>query len=223
MRPRPLPDPIAALAAPAMCPDAAPDGAQFSLGFDAPAARESLFFALLPDAQTAQALHRLGRQLCEAHGLHGRALPPERLHVTLHYLGEYAGIPPRLLRQACAAGQTLAAAPFALAFDQAATFDSRARTRPLVLRGDAEPAPLQALRQALQQQLARHGVAARADGAYLPHMTLAYVDRALAPQRVPALRWQAASLSLLRSVQGQGRYLHEARWPLHADAARSDA
>lgn len=206
-----------------MSPDAAPAGAQFSLGFDAPAARESLFFALLPDAQTAQAVHHLGQQICHGHGLHGRALPPERLHVTLHYLGEYAGIPPRLLQQACAAGQALAAAPFALAFDQAATFDSRARSRPLVLRGDGEPAPLPALRQALQQQLARHGVAPRADGAYLPHMTLAYVDQALAPQHVPALHWQATSLSLIRSVQGQGRYLHEARWPLRADPAQRGA
>ncbi len=206
-----------------MYPDAAPNGAQFSLGFDAPAARESLFFALLPDAQTAQAVHRLGHQLCHDHGLRGRALPPERLHVTLQYLGEYAGIPPRLLQQACAAGQALAASPFDLAFDQVVTFDSRARSRPLVLRGDAEPQPLQALRQALQQQLARHGVAARADGAYLPHMTLAYVEQPLAPQRVPALSWQAASLSLIRSVQGQGRYLHEASWPLLADPGQSGA
>ncbi|MBB5884185.1 RNA 2',3'-cyclic phosphodiesterase [Xanthomonas sp. LMG 8992] len=206
-----------------MSPDAAPAGAQFSLGFDAPAARESLFFALLPDAQTAQAVHHLGQQICHDHGLHGRALPPERLHVTLHYLGEYAGIPPRLLQQACAAGQALAAAPFELAFDQAATFDSRARSRPLVLRGDGEPASLLALRQALQQQLARHGVAPRADGAYLPHMTMAYVDQALAPQHVPALPWQATSLSLIRSVQGQGRYLHEARWPLRADPAQRGA
>ncbi|MET0549641.1 MAG: RNA 2',3'-cyclic phosphodiesterase [Xanthomonas sp.] len=206
-----------------MCPDAAPAGAQFSLGFDAPAARESLFFALLPDAQTAQAVYRLGQQICHAHGVRGRALPPERLHVTLHYLGEYAGIPPRLLQQACAAGQSLAAAPFALAFDQVATFDSRARSRPLVLHGDGEPSPLLALRQALQQQLVRHGVAPRADGAYLPHMTLAYVDEALAPQRVSAPRWQAASLSLIRSVQGQGRYLHEASWPLRAHPAQSGA
>ncbi|MBB5877970.1 2'-5' RNA ligase family protein [Xanthomonas sp. 3498] len=223
MRARPLPDPIAAFAVSAMYPDAAPAGAQFSLGFDAPAARESLFFALLPDAQTAQAVHRLGRQLCHEHGLHGRALPPERLHVTLHYLGEYAGIPPRLLQQACAAGQALSAAPFALAFDQAVTFDSRARSRPLVLRGEGEPAPLLALRQALQQLLVRHGVAPRADGVYLPHMTLAYVDQALAPQRVSALPWQAGSLSLIRSVQGQGRYLHEAHWPLRADPAQRDA
>ncbi|KAB7772915.1 RNA 2',3'-cyclic phosphodiesterase [Xanthomonas sp. LMG 12462] len=206
-----------------MSPDATPAGAQFSLGFDAPAARESLFFALLPDMQAAHAVHSLGQQLCQAHGLHGRALPPERLHVTLHYLGEYAGIPPRLLQQACAAGHALAASPFQLAFDQAVTFDSRARSRPLVLRGDAEPAPLLALRQALQQQLARHGVAPRADGAYLPHMTLAYVDQALAPQQVPALHWQATSLSLIRSVQGQGRYLHEASWPLRAAPAQRDA
>ncbi|WP_369976087.1 RNA 2',3'-cyclic phosphodiesterase [Xanthomonas bundabergensis] len=201
-----------------MAHDASPADAQFSLGFAAPAPRESLFFAVLPDPATAQRAFALGERLRTAHGLRGRALPPERLHLTLHYLGEYAGIPPRLLQQAHAAGQALAAAPFELCFDRVLSFGGRSRARPLVLQGDGEPAALRRLRETLQRQLARQGVATRAEAAYVPHITLAYDDCALPLQAVPELRWTVATLSLIRSVQGQGRYLHEASWPLSADA-----
>lgn len=202
-----------------MAYDASPAGAQFSLGFAAPAPRESLFFALLPDPATAQRAFALGERLRAAHGLRGRALPPERLHVTVHYLGEYAGIPPRLLQQAHGAGQALASAPFELCFDRVASFGNRTGARPLVLLGDAEPAALCQLREALQRQLGRHGLATRADAAYVPHLTLAYDEREVPPQPLPELRWTVATLSLIRSVQGQGRYLHEATWPLRADPA----
>lgn len=204
-----------------MAHDASSAGAQFSLGFAAPAPRESLFFALLPDPATAQRAFALGERLRAEQGLRGRALPPERLHVTVHYLGEYAGVPPRLLQQAHAAGQALASAPFELCFDRVASFGRGRGARPLVLLGDAEPTPLRELRHALQWQLGQQGLATRADATYVPHLTLAYDDRELPPQAVPELRWTAATLSLVRSVQGQGRHLHEATWPLRADPARA--
>ncbi len=200
-----------------MAHDASSANAQFSLGFAAPAPRESLFFAALPDPATAQRVFAMGERLRAEHGLRGRALPVERLHLTLHYLGEYAGIPPRLLQQAHAAGHALAAAPFELCFDRVASFGGRARTRPLVLLGDGEPPALRQLREALQRQLGRQGVAARADAAYVPHITLAYDEQVLPPQPVPGLRCTVAALSLIRSVQGQGRYLHEATWALSTD------
>lgn len=202
-----------------MAHDPASANAQFSLGFAAPAPRESLFFAVLPDPATAQRVFAIGERLRAEHGLRGRALPVERLHLTLHYLGEYAGIPPRLLQQAHAAGQAVAAAPFELCFDRVASFGGRARTRPLVLLGAGEPPALRRLREALQRQLGRQGVATRAEPAFVPHLTLSYDEQTLPPQTVPELRCMVATLSLIRSVQGQGRYVHEATWPLSADAA----
>ncbi|MCC4594423.1 2'-5' RNA ligase family protein [Xanthomonas campestris pv. phormiicola] len=192
---------------------------QFSLGFAAPAPHESLFFAVLPDPATAQRAFAIGERLRAEHGLRGRALPVERLHLTLHYLGEYAGIPPRLLQQAHAAGQAVAEAPFELCFDRVASFGGRTRARPLVLLGDGEPPALRRLREALQRQLGRQGVAARAEAAYVPHITLSYDEQTVPPQTVPDLRCTVAALSLIRSVQGQGRHVHEATWPLSADAA----
>ncbi len=65
----------------------------------------------------------------------------------------------------------------------------------------------------------RQGVATRAEAAYVPHITLAYDALAVPLQAVPQVRWTVAAVSLIRSVQGQGRYLHEATWPLSAVAA----
>lgn len=203
-----------------MAHDPSSANTQFALGFAAPAPRESLFFAVLPDPATAQRAFAIGERLRAEHGLRGRALPVERLHLTLHYLGEYAGIPPRLLQQAHAAGQALEAAPFELCFDRVASFGGRARTRPLVLLGDGEPSALRYLREALQRQLGRQGVATRADPVFVPHLTLSYDEQMVPPQTVPELRCTVATVSLIRSVQGQGRYVHEATWPLSADAAK---
>lgn len=192
-------------------------GDQFSLGFAEPAPRESLFFALLPDAAAAERAAAAGTRLREQHGLRGRLLPRERLHVTLHYLGEYAGVPPTLLAQARAAAQALRAEPFELRFDQAGSFSGNPRARPLVLRGDAQcQQALHRLRQALLQALGRHGVAARAEAAYVPHMTLAYDERLLPLQAVPEVAWTVRELVLVRSLQGQGRHLREGTWPLQA-------
>ncbi|MFC6841733.1 2'-5' RNA ligase family protein [Xanthomonas theicola] len=194
-----------------------PAGAQFPLGFAGPASRENLCLALLPDPATVQrAFARGAPAWCAWSARPGAA--PGRLHVTLHHLGEYAGIPPRLLLQARAAGQALASAPFELGFHRAARFGGRARARPLVLRGNGEPPPLRQRRAALQRQLGRHGLATHASVGYLPHITLAYDERAVPLQPVPELRWTLATLSLIRSVQGHGRYLHEATWALSAHA-----
>jgi RNA 2',3'-cyclic 3'-phosphodiesterase len=68
--------------------------AQSSLpGFDAePKPTDRLFFAIFPDADTAARIARLALQLRSEHGLRGTPLKQERFHVTLHHLGDYAGL-----------------------------------------------------------------------------------------------------------------------------------
>ena len=76
---------------------------------------------------------------------------------------------------------------------------------------------------ATAQRVFALGVATRAAAAHVPHITLAYDDLVVPLQAVSEVRWTVAALSLIRSVQGQGRYLHEATWPLSAAAADADA
>ena len=66
------------------------------------AATDRLFFALLPDAATATLLAQRGEELAARCVLSGRLLEPSRLHVTLHHVGDFAGLPADVVVRACA-------------------------------------------------------------------------------------------------------------------------
>ena len=61
---------------------------------------DGLFFAILPDPAAAGRIIQTAAALRVEHGLTGRAHRAERLHVTLHYLGAYPGLPEALVRSA---------------------------------------------------------------------------------------------------------------------------
>ena len=52
-----------------------------------------LFLAIKPDAETAGRIARLIEQLRPVVGFKGKALRTERLHVTLHHLGDFVHLP----------------------------------------------------------------------------------------------------------------------------------
>src|SRR5260370_7949216 len=54
---------------------------------------DRLFFAVFPDRVTAVRIAKLAHQLRGIHGLKGRPLAADRLHVSLHHVGDYAGLP----------------------------------------------------------------------------------------------------------------------------------
>ena len=63
-------------------------------------ATDRLFFAALPDASTADRIADLARRLKIGHGLTGKTLRPEHLHVTLFHVGDSTGLAPeRIGRQ----------------------------------------------------------------------------------------------------------------------------
>lgn len=73
--------------------------AQLSLGLGEEKTTERLFFAVMADAITATHAAQIGSALLQAGLVEGKPLAPERLHVTLHHLGDYAGgLPPSLVR-----------------------------------------------------------------------------------------------------------------------------
>ncbi len=189
--------------------------AQLSLGFGQASATERLFFALLPPSGVAQAAYAVADAL-RAELPSARLVSRERLHVTLHYLGEYAGLPPSLLARAQRAAQALRIAPFALAFDRVGSFGGPRRERPGVALGDAAgTAGAHELHRRLALALAQEGLSG--DARFTPHMTLLYAPRGLAERALDApLAWQADELALLRSVRGEASYREEGRWPLRA-------
>ncbi|MDP2449481.1 MAG: RNA 2',3'-cyclic phosphodiesterase [Polaromonas sp.] len=189
----------------------------FLPGFEAaPRPTDRLFFAIYPDAAAAAQIARLAQQLRAEHGLQGKPLKPERFHVTLHHLGDYAGLPQDLVAAACGAAASVAAAPFDVTFDRVASFTSAPRNRPFVLRGDDGLAPLAAFQQSLGEALKKTVLGRWAKPGFTPHVTLLYDDRSVPAQAVTPVSWTAREFVLVHSLMGQTLHVPLARWPLHA-------
>jgi len=62
-------------------------------GFGPPVPTDRLFFALFPDGGTASRIAALAASECARHGLHGKPLRSDRLHMTLFHLGDWAAYP----------------------------------------------------------------------------------------------------------------------------------
>ena len=184
-------------------------------GFDdAPTPTDRLFFALFPDAETAGRIAQCAQQLRTEHGLHGTPLKTERFHITLHHLGDYAGLPQGVIDMAGKAAEAVKASPLTVTFDRAVSFSSSPRNRPFVLRGDTGLAGLMAFQQALSLEMTKAGLGRWAKSAYTPHITLLYDDRAVAEQAVEPITWTAHEFVLVRSLIGQTLHVPLARWPL---------
>jgi 2'-5' RNA ligase len=175
---------------------------------------ERLFFAILPDAETATRIAQLARQLRSDHGLKGMPPANERLHITLYFLGDYVGLPQDLIAKASAAASSLAWPSFELSFDRAASFVGKRSGLPLVLRGDDGVSPLMDFRRALAATMIKAGFGRTAEAHFVPHVTLLYDDHRVTEQLVETIGWTAHEFVLVRSVLGQSRHIPLARWQL---------
>jgi RNA 2',3'-cyclic 3'-phosphodiesterase len=189
---------------------------QLSLpGFEAaPQPTDRLFFAIFPDVDAAARIAQLARRLRSEHGLKGKPLATKRLHVTLHYLGDYVGLPQAIVAAASAAAATVALPSFEVALDRVASFSGRPRNRPFVLLGGDGVAALTAFQQALGTALEKAGLGSRAKSPYTPHVTLLYGNHSVAGQAVETVGWTVHEFVLVHSLLGRTRHVPLARWPL---------
>jgi 2'-5' RNA ligase len=187
-------------------------------GFEEARPTDRLFLALFPPSETALQIAELAAQIRNAHALRGRPLEAARFHITLNHLGDYAGLPPDVVRQACAAAAEAASMSqsFAVSFTRAESFAGMPRNRPLVLRGDDEGlSALMAFHKVLGMALKKTAnLGPWAKPAYTPHVTLLYDDSALDATPVPPVAWTAGEIVLVHSLLGETRHVHLARWPL---------
>lgn len=189
---------------------------QLSLGgFDPPAPTDRLFFAVFPDAEAAGRIAALAQGLRDAHGLRGKPLGVQRLHVTLHHLGDYAGLPRDVVVLAEAAAADVSMPAFEVAFDSVSSFAGRTRKRPCVLRGSHDAlAPLCALQVALGRAMAGAGLLQWVERDFTPHVTLLYDDRRLDPQPVERIAWTVREFALVHSLLGRTEHRVLGRWSL---------
>ncbi|WP_428683341.1 2'-5' RNA ligase family protein [Reyranella sp.] len=170
---------------------------------------DRLFFAVLPDAETGEAICSARRHLCEKAGLQGTEVPPEQLHVTLWRVGDYV-VPPTaedidaIVRQA----STVEMPPFRLSFGSAKSHSRGA----LVLCGGRGSADLENLSTRLRDALTSPGAERRR--AFLPHMTLMRSETILPERRIKAIGWTVREIVLVHSQLGRAKHRAVGRLPL---------
>jgi 2'-5' RNA ligase len=97
---------------------------------------DRLFFAVIPDAGSASGAAQRRHELRAKHRLRGKAIATERLHVTLHHVDDFAGLPEGIAAKTCAVASAVSMRPFTVEFNGALSFRGRPGNLPLVLQGD---------------------------------------------------------------------------------------
>ena len=169
-----------------------------------------LFLAILPDAATAERIHRLASALKRAHRFNGKLIAADRLHVSLFSL---TGLPDHQIRAAYEAVTELRSKPFEVSFDRTVSFRGGPGNRPFVLIGEQGLRRLQSFRQMLAAALTRSGLRRLANTRFTPHVTLLYDARSADEYPVEPVVWTVAEFVLVHSLKG---HQHVARWYLQA-------
>lgn len=170
--------------------------------------RARVFFALRPDDAVRATLAAAASEVQAQTG--GRAIVPEKIHLTLFFVGsiDRARIP---------ALEASAASIRSNAFDLALDTLGYWRHNGIVWCGTARcPTALALLAADLRSALGREGVRTE-ERAYVPHITLVR-DALRAPREVAfaPCAWQARDFALVESepIEGGVRYAVRARWCL---------
>lgn len=168
-----------------------------------------VFFALWPDAATANRLHALARALQLLCG--GRVMRRDTLHLTLAFLGE---VPTVALESVLRLGRQIRGEAFALTVDVAGSWHGN---RVVWAAPSTPPGALQALAAQLCTGVRNAGLALD-ERAFNPHVTLLRKAHDAPPAGpVAPVHWQVASFALVaseRTAQGAS-YRTLARWRLH--------
>ncbi|WP_022979409.1 2'-5' RNA ligase family protein [Ideonella sp. B508-1] len=188
------------------------------MGFEAPppaVPTDRLFFALQPSVAACAQITALGKALCETHGLHSKLIAPERLHITLHHLGDHAGLPADVVDAAGRAATRMASPPFEVVLDYAMSFRMRRDKAPFVLRSaEGQDGALMDFQRELGLAMAREGLGHSVDVRFTPHVTLTYAPRELPESPVEPLRWTVREFVLIHSLLGKTQHRVLGRWSL---------
>lgn len=189
----------------------APRPRQGSLGgvFDSPP-QYRLFIGNWPDASAVERLTRLTERLGTGGTMPGRPVDPDRLHLTLHHLGDFVDqIPPSLLPTAQAAAATVRMPPFEIVFDRIGGTRGQ-----FLMRSSNKLVALRDFRQALTTALIKAGLRRYIDPAFNPHVTLSY-DFSDAPEMsIEPIGWTVREFFLTESLLGKHKHITRGAWTL---------
>jgi 2'-5' RNA ligase len=145
-------------------------------------------------------------------GVGGHPLRTDRLHITLHVLGEYDERPESDIALARQAADAVVADAFDVEFDRAMTFHTP--SNPYVLRVGEGTEQIEAFWLKLGIEIAN--VRSFREPSFTPHMTLSYKGNVAAEHPIEPIRWTAREFVLINSHVGKTYHEHVGRWPLLA-------
>lgn len=166
---------------------------------------DRLFFAVLPDAATAERISERAAAWRAAHGLTGRLLKAGHFHVTLASVHEGHGLPDAdEIDGWMARASGILMPSFCVGFDRLMSFSNGA----LVLTGDDSTVGMEVLQQRLCDSLDDTPRPARR---YTPHVTLLHDGHHIEPEPVEPITWTVREVVLVHSLIGQTTHRHVAR------------
>lgn len=172
-------------------------------------ATDRLFFALIPDETTVEAICEARRKLCKTMGLVGTGVLPHHLHVTLWHVGDYI-VPPTagdieaILRRA----STVDMPPVRVSFRSARSLIGGA----FVLHGGRTATDLERLSARLRDALSEPG--AEEKRPVMPHMTLLRSPTIVPSRNVRPITWTAREIVLVHGRLGPATQHQVGRLPL---------
>lgn len=184
---------------------------------------ERLFLGVRLDGDTARRVERFRRGFCAEHDVEGSLRPRELLHISLHFIGDFARLPSAVIHGARRAGQTVALPPFDVTLNHVQSFEvnppkhGKPGRHALVLLG--ESAPLVELHHALGSALRDWGL--KATDHFTPHVTLLYGPKVVLKRTIDPIRFTVEDFSLIHSERGRSRYNTLGNWSLSEQMASS--
>ena len=177
--------------------------------------KDRIFFAVLPDADTAARIHALAETLKSANGLGGNLILPEHLHITLFHLGDWRELPTEIVEIARTAAAEVATAPFEVACRRVESFRNRTGIYPFVLLAEQGATPLHAFQRTLGAALKKNRLGGATQGDFKPHVTLLRDHTRVKPVAVDPIAWTVRDFVLIHSLLGQTKHVHLGRWTLN--------
>jgi len=177
------------------------------------AERRRLFFALWPAPKLQAAISSAALAVARQRAVGGQEVPPERVHLTLLFLGDVTAKTEEIL--VTGAGR-VAAPSFQLTLDQAGCFY---RSRVFWLGASATPNKLTLLWERLSALAAGAGVPVDARP-LAPHVTCVRdIRHRIRPAPVAPITWAVRDFALVHSELGtQPRYHVVSQWRLQTGA-----
>lgn len=181
-----------------------PLGDEWLLRPKRPKKPERLFFAIMIGNLVGEEVWRFSRGFTGDMGLGGSLLPAWRLHITLHFIGDYPRLRSKLLYAVRQAARMVRLGPIEIGFRFVTSFEpppGREHRQALVLLAESDA--LLRLVHDLGIAMRANGLKAELDGTM--HATIGYFDASVPLQAIKPFGLIAPTFGLIHNARGLGR------------------